>query len=1114
MRRSLPSPAGSAKIALITVLLLNCLLLFNQRVRAQQQRTITGTVVDSASGKPIPGASIRVKGMTRGIAADSNGVFTIRVSNTARPVLIVSGTGYSPFEVTASGGMINVRLSPANQQLNDVVVIGYGTQKKATLTGAIATVSAKAFQDKGPIGNPLQSMQGQVPGVIITRTSGQPGRENWNFQIRGATSTNGQAPLIVLDGVALSDNSQLSTINPSDIDNVSFLKDASASIYGARAAFGVVLITTKRAKAGKSVIQYDASVSRKYTALMPHLLNIRQWGQGLMQAQINDNYGITPPSSNPWYQFGVFAANPPDSGYIDITALPGYGGAAAIGLLYNGLQVPTLGDVKDFTFFNTDMQRILWGNANSTMHNLSFSGRTDKSGYLVSLGYLNEGSQLKWGTNGNQRYNVRLNHDYTFSKALKLETNISLERNNIQQPSLLTNGGYSALSNYAQPGQPALSKNGTPYEWGTVTSAPGALKFGGASKTAISRILATTTLTYNIVDHLSFIGTAGYNTVFRDSAVQQKQVNFYSYNDKITLNPSPVAGTLGGNGAFYSKNSGKDPYYNLIGRLQYHNTFHEDHDVTVMVGSSYERDEYDLYGTTTYNLANDNTPSLGLGVSSGTAGYVTNFENQNHYALSSFFGRATYSYKNKYLLEGLGRYDGSSKFIEDKRWKAFYGVSAGWRISEEAFMKNVRFINELKLRGSYGETGNQGGIGLYDYLQLLNASNNQALLGATPVVAVTTTGSLVSLSRTWETVKNKNIGIDFSVLQNHLSGTFDYFWKENANMLLGQTYPGVLGASAPPLNIGDLKTWGWEGVLTWRDNIGKDFSYSVSVNMSNNQNKLAHYGGANVVGTGYNATVEGYPLGSYFGLRYAGRIQNQKELDAYNGAYAPTGSTNNIGLPIPTALASPAGQLSGLRPGDNMFKDVNGDGKLSIGTSSKNPGDLVYLGRDDPNYSFGFNLGAQWKGFDFLAIFQGVLKRTIFRSSNWRVPFGTIFQGQSNAWWNKVWSPEHPDNYFPNLHSNGPAGGINAYNYQISTWSVENGAYMRLKNLVVGYTLPQKVVGRWKSIQRLRFYVSGSDLWETMHIHDGWDPEATRTVSGSERYPFYRYLTFGANVTF
>ena len=1098
------------------ILVLLSLSFVFQPLRAQQTHTVTGTVVDSATGNAIPRASIRVKGSRSGVAADDQGHFTITLPNTAS-MLIISGASYTPVEVPATGGTINVRLVNINQQLNDVVVVGYGTQKKATLTGAITTVSSKVFQDRGPISNPFEAIQGQAPGVIVTRTSGQPGRENWSFQIRGISSTNTAAPLVILDGVALSDNTELNTLNPQDIDNISFLKDASAAIYGARAAYGVVLITTKRAKSGKPVIEYDGSVSRKFTALMPHLLGIRQWGQGLMQAQINDNYGVVPPSTSVWYEEGVFASNPPDSGYIDLTALPGWGGSAVAGLLYNGLQVPTFGDVKDLTYFNTNMQKILWGNANSTMQNLSFSGRNDRSGYRLSLGYLNDGSQLQWGSNGDQRYNVRLNHDYSFSKAVKLETTVSLERGDILQPSLLSYSSYGALSNYGQPGMPALSKNGQPYEWGTVPSAPGWLKDGGANLTHDSRINAITNLTYNIVNHLTFTGTAGYNTLFEEVNNQQKQVNFYNYNDKLTLNPMPVSGTLGGNGAYYAKTLNRDTYYNTIGRFQYHNTFANDHDVSIMAGGSYERDEVDDWTTTTYDLADDNTPSLNLGVNSTTAGFVTNTETQNHYALSSFFGRVTYSYKNRYLVEGLGRYDGSSKFIAADRWKAFYGASVGWRISEENFMKKQNIINELKLRASYGETGNQGGIGLYDYIQLLNASAGGALLGTAPVVSVSTTGTLVALNRTWETVKNKNIGVDFAILKSRLSGTFDYFWKENANMLLGQTFPAVLGANAPAENIGDLKTWGWEGILTWHDNIGKDFSYSVSVNMTNNQDKLVHYGGANVLAAGYNSTVEGYPVGSYFGLRYAGRIQNQKQLDAYNAAYAPTGSTNNIGLPIPTPLASPAGQLSGLRPGDNMFKDVNGDGKLSIGTSTTNKGDLVYLGREDPNYAFGFNLGAQWKGFDFQSIFQGVLKRTIWRNgstANWTIPYTAVNQSQSSAWWGNVWSPEHPNAHFPNLHSNGPAGSINAYNYQASSWSVQNGAYLRLKNLVLGYSLPQKIIDKWKGVTRLRFYVSGSDLWEITHIHDGWDPEVTRTVTGNERYPFYRYLTFGANLTF
>jgi hypothetical protein len=283
--------------------------------------------------------------------------------------------------------------------------------------------------------------------------------------------------------------------------------------------------------------------------------------------------------------------------------------------------------------------------------------------------------------------------------------------------------------------------------------------------------------------------------------------------------------------------------------------------------------------------------------------------------------------------------------------------------------------------------------------------------------------------------------------------------------------------------------------------------------MTDNQNKLVKYGGANVLGTGYNATVEGYPLGSYFGLQYGGRLQTQAQVDAYNATYAPTGSTNNIGLPVPTLLANPAGQYSGLRPGDNYFVDVNGDKKLSIGTSTTNPGDLVYLGTDAARYAYGFSLGLQYKGFDFFTIFQGVGKRTIFRSGNWRVPYLSIFQGQTTAYVGNTWSPTNTDAYYPNLHS-AQNNGINNYNYQPSTWSVENGAYLRLKNLVVGYTLPNKLLQKTNAIDAIRVYFSGSDLWEKTHIHDGWDPEATRGVGGNERYPFYRYITFGLNVTF
>jgi len=1076
-----------------------------------QNTPITGKVVDAATNEPVVGAAVQIAGTNVGTGTDINGNFKLSAPATAK--LIIKSVGYETLTVPVkTGSAMSIKLTATNSSLNEVVVVGYGSEKKATVTGAVATVSSKVFEDRGPIANPLESLQGEVPGVVVTRTSAQPGREGWNFQIRGATSTNAQDPLIILDGAAINNNSELNSLNPDDIDNISFLKDASASIYGARAAFGVVLITTKRGKSGKTVVQYDIAVSGKRLGQMPGLVNDAQWGQGLMQALTNDNYGVAP-TGYLWYQLAYLAANPPASHYIDVPSLPGYTGSTN-GTPYAGAlggYLPPFGDVKDFTFFDTNQAAILWQNSMSEQHNLSISGRTEKSGYRLSLGYLNDGSQLRYGSNGSQRYNIRLNQDFTLSDKIKLETNIALERNDIQQPSLYTSGTYSALGDYAQPGMPAFNINGGGYAWGTVLSPAAELRDGGANLESDSRVVVNSTFTYNFAKHLTFTATAGYNEAFQDNRTQLKQVILTNYVGNIIVQTNPVdGGTSTGStpSTYYQRANTTDPYYNLIARVSYDNTFNKVHKVGFMLGSSYERDEFNSFNARTYQLGNDNIPSLGLGVNSGSAGYVTDGETQNHYALGSYFARATYSYMGKYLFEGIGRYDGSSKFIAEDRWKAFGSAQVGWVVTDERFMKDLKVLNFLKLRASYGTTGNQGGIGLYDYVQSLAVGSGQ-FIGTSISSTVTTAGNLVSLNRSWETIRKKNIGIDFALINNHLSGSFDIFKNENVNMLLGQSYPATLGAGAPAQNIGDLQTWGEEAMLTWKDKVG-EVSYSVSGTITDSRNKLIHYGGANTLIEGLNNTVEGYPLGSYFGLQYAGRLQTQAQVDAYNAAYAPSGSTNNISLPVPNVLANPAGQVSGLRPGDNMYKDVNGDGKLSVGSSTKNPGDLVYLGTPTPRLTFGLNLGLQWRGFDFYAIIQGVGKRTVYRTDNWQRPFQSIFQGQTNAWVGNVWSPSNPNAYFPNLHS-AQNNGINTYNYQLSSWSVENGAYARLKNLVVGYTLPSSLV---KGISRLRIYVSGSDLLTIDHIHDGWDPEATTTVSGNERYPFYKLYTVGANVTF
>ncbi len=1083
-------------------------------ILAQTQHTVTGKIIDAATGEPVIGASILLTGTIIGTATDAAGSFKINVPDGGS--LEFKSIGYvSLTQKAAFDKPMLIKLSPSRTSLTEIVVVGYGNQKLATVTGAISTVSAKEFQDRGPTNNPIANLQGQVPGVVVTRTSAQPGRENWNFQIRGATSINNQDPLVILDGVALNNNNELNSINPDDIDNISFLKDASAAIYGARAAFGVVIITTKRGKNGKLTVQYSPSVSEKLIGLQPKMTTIPEWADGLKQAKINDNYGVVP-TTDLWYQMANFAvAN--EGTVVLASQIPGYAGSlsATPQLVYNGLPVPMFGDVKELDFIGAPMSSVLWGRATSTQHNLSFSGGSEKNTFRVSLGYLNDGSQLQFGNNGSQRYNLRFSNDYKFSDKVQFATNLSLEKNDIQQPTLYTTGSYSALGNGFQPGIPAFTQSGRPYQWGGVISPPGQLRDGGDNLENNTRALLNGILTYKFLKHLTFTGTAGYNMWYQDDRVQTKSIQFYSYDDKFLISTTPSVGTAGNTSANenYFRQNIIDPYYNLIAQVTYTNTFKKYNDITLMLGTSYERDEYDMTNSRTYNLGSDAVPSLGGGLSSGTGGFVVNDEQRNHYALGSYFGRFTYAFNSRYLLEAIGRYDGSSKFIDDKRWKAFGSLQVGWRISEESFLKKLNIFDNLKLRASYGTTGNQSGIGLYDYIQQLGVSSSGTLLGSSIATQVKTAGSLVSLDRTWETVKKTNLGLDFEVLRNRLSGTFEVFKNYNQNMLISVTYPGVLGASAPQSNNGNLETWGWEGMLTWKDHIGK-VNYSVSANITDSQNKLVYYNGTPLLGAGYNGAVEGYPLGSYFGLKYAGRLQTQAEVDNYNKYYTVGGVINNIGIPVASPLTNLPGQNSGLRPGDNSFADVNGDGKLSIGTSTADMGDLVYLGSDIPRYTFGLNIGLQWNGFDFYTIFQGVGKRTIFRANgsanNWRTPYTALGQAQAEAWVGKTWTPDNPNALFPNLHTN----GINAYNYQASTWSVENGEYVRLKNIVLGYTLPKKLLERTKAISALRFYISGSDLWEASGINDGWDPETTRTTQGNERYPFYRYLTLGANITF
>jgi len=1027
-----------------------------------QAITVKGTVLDD-NGEPVIGASVLMKGTTTGTITDIDGNFTL--SNVNPGILVVSYIGYKTQEIQAKDGApVKIVLKEDSEVLEEVVVVGYGTQKKATMTGSVTVVNDKMLESKGTMSSPVQALQGQVPGVIITRSSTAPGDESWNMSLRGAVSKNTTAPLVIIDGVEYESVNELRLLNPSDIESMNFLKDASASIYGSKAAGGVILVTTKKAKEGKVQVEYNGSVTAKFIGLSPDLMSLGEWASALVEARTNDGYN----DDDIWMQYAKMALAYKNR-YINLdnTTNP-----------FNGFT-----DVADFVFFDTDWQDIMWGTAASTQHELAVSGGSDASRYRLSLGYMFDDSNLKWGNNNNNRYNLRLTNSFKLSSRASIESVIAYNRQDQVAPTQI---GSALSTGVQQPGFPSATADGKPYAWGTWGGPNWFCELGGDNKLKVSAINISETFNYSIMKDLKFSVTAGYNTSTATRDTQKKSIDWYNYAGDRVVRTSPTEAE-----SSYTKSNSRTDFYSVSGHLDWSHLFADVHDVKVMVGSQYNMKEYEY----TYIRSMGILPSLEIPNSQDGLIYLTSDDKKTssskwQEAVMSYFGRANYNYRSRYMLEGQFRYDGSSKFQPENRWVFYWGVSGGWRISEESFIKKLDFIDELKLRASYGSVGNQAGVDRYDGTQLYNFKATQgALLGNGKVSYVNTNEKLPSLDRTWERIHNYNIGLDFGFFRNRLTGTAELFWKKSDNMLIDVIYPGILGDKAPTANKGKFKARGWEGMINWSDKIGR-VNYHVGGTFTYTTNELVDNGGSGVIQAGVRSDREGYPLNSVFGLRYCGKIQTEEQLQKYVNKYK-----NN----------SSVGTLTNLRLGDNMFEDVNKDGKL-------NEEDLVYLGTDDPKMQFSFNAGVEWNGFDLSIVFQGAGKRTVWRDkSTWRIPMRTAYQNGSNQFIGKTWTPENTGAYYPSLTN---VKEINDYNYQCSSWAVEDGSYLRLKNVTLGYTLPSTLLNKTKVLSKARVYVSGADLWEHSNINDGWDPEASRTVDDAKRYPFLRTVTFGLNLTF
>jgi len=1008
--------------------------------------SVSGVVTDE-NGQGLPGVNIAIKGTNRGVNSTANGSFKISVPNTDA-VLIFSFVGYISQEIeVGSKNTINVSLKTDDRALDEVVVVGYGTQKKANLTGAVSTIDSKLIENR-PVSNVANALQGVASGLIVTRGSGQPGNEGIGIQIRGATSANGNVdPLILVDGVTVS-SFTLQTLNPNDIESISVLKDAAAAaIYGAQAAGGVLLITTKKGKSGKTIFEYSNQIGVDWALNVPERLSLLDEAEYANLARKN-------------------AKTAPEYTEEDLQRIRD-------GIPY----VVNPSDTTRYIFYNQENQinSVVRKYTPMQTHNFSAKGGTEKTNYLVSFGYYGKQGLFKVGPDRLDRYNLRVNLGSQLTKHISLDSRIAYSLQSQQASSVGTDGEGLVYQIYRLRTRfPIFTPEGR-LNGGAGSSSNNSyalLKEGGYNNVDRNFFDGVFTLAAKeLVKGLNIRTVLGQQYRFSDRRRFARQVELWGRFAPIFYlnNPNQYAIT-----SEFTRNTNIQfltDYDLTIGKSKFH----------VLGGYQWEDSRFTSTATTSNSLVNNDQPTLNLGDDKTKA----NSETINTFAFQSFFGRFNYNYDDKYLFEATFRMDESSRLAPGLRNKFFPSASIGWNMQREPwFSKAVPLFSEFKLRGSWGQLGNALGIGYYDYLNLLNRGSNLVLGGVESRTSYFSQSVVPSSDLSWETIETSNFGLDMGLVKNKLQISGDYYIKYNRNMLTPLQLPATFGVGTPRINNGELKSWGWEVEVKFRDKIGESFNYNIGLNISDNQNKLISYAGRRVVGAGTVALLEGYPLNSIWGYKTAGYFQTDDEVKASAFQDSRTGA------------------------GDVRFVDQNGDAKINVGKGSPDDsGDLVYLGTDQPRYVFGFNIGFQYKGFDFSAFIQGVGKRSFLANSEAIEPLAQAWK-QPLAIHKDYWTPENQDATFPRPYLQG------GFRYLPSDKWMINGQYARLKNIQIGYSLPEKWIKKIK-VSRARVFVSGQDILSFTRLgafNNYFNPEQRNGAQND--YPFFGTATAGLNLSF
>lgn len=1044
-----------------------------------RQKKISGAIKDQA-GEPIIGASISQKGTTNGTLTDLDGNFSLDVS--AGDKITVSYLGYVTQEITVgNNNEYTITLSEDNQVLSEVVVVGFGTQKKVNLTGAISTVKMEDVMGNRPVVSASQALQGAVPGLQITTNTGKPG-EPMKFNVRGINRINldefGEGePLVLVDNVPM----DINMISPADIETVTVLKDAaSAAIYGARAAFGVILITTKQA-------DKEQKVRINYT---------NNFAFSSPQALIKK---ASPLETVRFYNDMGYKGNVYGNGQ-DITSWQSYleDYQKNPGNYPAGYYIDEKGTRYDLKEVN-HLERMMDDYGFQQTHNVGVSGGTARTAFRASFGYLNEDGILITNKDRYSRYNVSSFITTEVTSWLSAQLDVKYANASKSDPNLVSLRSWSPfrlaqlLPSYYPEGMVDVDGEtlpiGTP-RWNIENSPEKLTKdqdirlFGKAIFKPFEGLLINAEYTYNRTNQ-----------------------SIDTYNKRMKY--ANAEGTKYTTGFTHAGNSSfkiEDKYidYKAINLYANYDKSFGDHNISVMGGFNQEYSYTKGMWSQRLNVMNAEKPSL-----NGADGTMTNGDSYDEFALRGAYYRINYNYKGKYLLETNGRYDGSSKFPKNHRFGFFPSVSAGWRVSEESFMDWSReYVDNLKLRVSYGEVGNQA-IKTYAFLGPMGTENGWLQSGLWNISL--SAPKLFSSNFTWEKVQTLDFGFDVNLFGNRFDMTFDWYQRDTKGMLApGVDFPSVLGASAPLENSADLRTKGWELAVHWRDRIGKDWRYNVGFNIYDSKSKITRFDNPTRSLSSYRVGME---IGEIWGLvtdRYY-TADDFAELDEAAGIYKL-----KEGVPYLINSRDP-------RPGDILYKDLDGDGKIdpSGENTEENPGDRIIIGNKSRRYPFSLTLGGGWKGFDISIFFEGLGKRDVWIGAD--APSNFLAWPHTNsdnpaaaatvlAHHLDYWTPENPNAYYPRLgNQNGINQGTDSYNRRTQSKYLRDGSYIKLKNITVSYSFPQKILAKTKYIQAFKVFVSGEDLWTRHHMFKGMDPEQTTRIN--DLYPFMKKYSFGFNIT-